>query len=89
MQPSPPNSSENGTTANSGAGLRRDDSNEFHRWPAEQLQKLRLGLPEEESLEQGPLLGRGGFGKVYKGEDALPHCLCGEPVQQLRGPATF
>lgn len=80
-QPSPHNSgnttgSENAITGTS-SGVLRKDSTEFHEWPREQLQKLRLGLPEEESLEQGPLLGRGGFGKVYKGGSPFTLALHG------------
>lgn len=32
----------------------------------------RLGALDEEQVEVGPLLGRGSFGRVYKGERATP-----------------
>ena len=41
-----------------------------------------LGPLEDEQVEVGPLLGRGGYGKVYKGAPSLFCSRNGNPLQQ-------
>jgi hypothetical protein len=40
---------------------------------SEQWRKRWMGAKEDEQIEIGPLIGRGGYGKVFKG---AAHALC-------------
>lgn len=54
-----------------GSGPRSDRTGSgFYTVPSDPLLRMKTGLTEDETVEWGPAIGRGAFGKVFKGSDA-------------------